>query len=227
MAAWRGIWKSPQTADQRTSIFKATWAATSAFCSIQDSPVWNFIPQAEFLPQDLAWRPSTRMNTRQIPIIQHTPPPSHRSASAADSISGANQYQTSEGTSDATINSRAQASNDTQDQQDNNTSNYTFAEGTTSSVGTQEEAHELNTTTNAKRRRDAEQQASTILRQILLEIDEDDARALEDNTNPQAQTELNLNEAHNRDDTADPFMQTIDLAIQDTFDLICRDLIDY
>lgn len=72
VAAWRGLWKKSHEPDQRIETFKDTWAATDAFCTFQGFPVWKFIPDPEFLPQDLASRPQVQASIPTIPTIQLT-----------------------------------------------------------------------------------------------------------------------------------------------------------
>lgn len=69
VATWRNIWKNPITSQHRKEVFQDTWTSTGAFCSMTNSPVWHFLPQVEYLPQDLALRPSVGTRRQQIQTI--------------------------------------------------------------------------------------------------------------------------------------------------------------
>jgi len=59
VATWQGIRKKDETTPRTLQIFDEVWASSPAFCTVADTPSWNFIPGNDYLPRDLASRPST------------------------------------------------------------------------------------------------------------------------------------------------------------------------
>lgn len=188
VAAWRNIWKTPRTAQQRQEIFQDTWASTTAFCSMTHKPMWHFIPPAEYLPQDLAVRPSTGAPRQQIPIIQASSNPSSANGTTASlSLVSSELPQDTQARPhrprlvDAdtegiglTIDLAAANNDWTDDYNDsdigNNENNVTPELPTL--LITQEPTTQSHQDT-AARRRMASQQANHILHQILLDIERD------------------------------------------------------
>ena len=72
VASWRNIWKSSEEATERIAAFKIAWTSTTAFCTMNNTLVWNFLPDSAFLPLDLAIQVASTSPTYQVTQISQS-----------------------------------------------------------------------------------------------------------------------------------------------------------
>lgn len=203
-AAWRSIWKTLGSHDQRIAAFKSTWASTATFCSFRDAPTWNFIPDPDFLPKNLATRPSTNNNRGEIP----TPT---GQASLPSLRSGSTEAPCSSHTFGHDVTSMSQEGSE------DVITRAGFYEDSPVNLADFHEEGALNlqdANSLYNRQRAVEEHAEDILRRILLDIDQGYGGNA-DNDEPGAGTPQELD-----------FDFTTDIDIQNTFRNIYRDIIE-